>query len=377
MSIFKTAFEDSTKKWMGTAAAGLTGAAGLYGLMRHGKTKGLNAFQRNARKRGLLKVISKEAPKSRLGKAVDRVIHGADDVHYVPGERWGDIPKIKTDKSALLNQKFQAPKVKGKHVIGAEGNLTKREEIRAMRKMDKGVTSPAELPTARHKGKRGLAKIHKKMGDKNYFVKADYGFDSGIGGGAFPQKKDVEKYLKGTLKGKKKRILDDFSKNPKKYLVQQDMGIDKTLIGKKSKEFRIHAQGNKVIRGASSSRAGNIFGKPGETGEAERFLEKHLKKIPKKHRNKFIAADVAKTKDGKYKVVELNMGPNSSGLLLPEHIRKRHGNIAALEAVRKNMQMYKHFTGRRHVVDAAARAAAGGSALAGGAYAAQTAAANR
>ena len=373
MDHIKLALEEKQKNWMRSAAAGLGAGAATYGLLRKGKTKGLNPFQQHARKHGLAHVIDKKEPATRMGKMMDRIRFGGDKIYY--GQADKNIPlKPKKAKEALVFQQDYSPEfVRSKQEMGlSRVGESKRKEMKVIEKLGPEATAKNVFTGAKHKGQPGLQKLHKSMKGKNYFIKPDEGFASGVGGTGFVNSKDVSTYLAGGKVDKKKgRMIRDFMRNPTDYIAQKDMNLAKDKLTGATQEFRVHAAGDKVIRGASSPRSKNILGKPGDKRKAEKFLQEHLKKLPKKHQQSMMAADVAKTKDGKFKIIELNMGSNASGLLDPDFIKKKHGTLPSWEAVRKNQAMYKGLTGRASQLEAATKGLGVSGLAVGGAQAAQ------
>jgi hypothetical protein len=354
MYFVKRALEEKKKSWMPATLGALAAGAGTYGLLRRGKVTGLNPFQQHARRQGLAQVIDKKAPKTQMGQALDRVRFGADKVYYTPARAKAPAKPKKAKEALVYQQDYGRDHVRGKKELGVSTiDDSKRKEMRIIERLGPKATQKNVFTGEAHKGQGGLKKLHNSMKGENYFIKPDEGFASGVGGGGFINSKDVKQYLEGgKLDAKKRKMIKEFMKSPSEFIAQKDMGIAKDKLTKATKEFRVHAAGDKVLRGASSPRSKNLLNNPMDKIRAEKFLQEHIKNLPKKHRSNMIAADVAKTKDGKFKIVELNMGASSSGLLDPDYIKKKFGSIPALEAIRKNQAVYRGLTGRSSRLDA-------------------------
>lgn len=362
---------------LGTAAVV---GAGIYGGLRRGGFKKLTKAQEVGRKHGLTKVIAKNKPKSAKELRNDRITHGADKIEYSPSSKdsYHFPSKPKKVKGRVLHEQAEGAQfIQGKHDVGSMANKgvkeiegNKKLEMKLLKKMDPKSMPKTTLTSKAHKGKKGLAKLDKSFKGDNYYIKPNDGWGSGQGGVGFIQKDDVTKYLSGKkMDADKVKKIKAFMKDPKKFTAQADMKIEKDITGQ-LKEFRVHGFGNKVVPGASSPRGKNILGAGGkEQKEAERHLQKALRKLPKKYREAALAADVVKTKTG-YKIVELNAGTAASGLLDPAFIKKHHGFFASLEAVRKNQKVYKELTGRASKLEAGIKGTAGAAAtgLSGAAY---------
>jgi hypothetical protein len=335
--------------------------------MRRGG-RGLSPSQQNAIKHGLTKAIDAKAPKSTIMKAIDRVVQGADDVTYM-GSKLPKTPK-KTPATVLHTQEYSPDYVKGKFNIGSSKSPViqkvhdkKDLEMKILDKIESG--RPKTLyPTVKFKGPQGLEKLKSEFGNKNFYIKPNAAADSGVGGVGFVNANDL-KAIDFSTKGlakmpkEKRKMVREFLKDPKNFTVQADMGIKKDISGA-NKEFRIHAFGQRVVPGASSPRGRNITGLlTGEQGRAEKHLQKVLSKLPEEYRNVPMAADVAKTDKG-FKVVELNMGPASSGFLDPKHMKERGGLMGAMSSMKANHAVYKALTGRASKLEAGVKGTAAG-----------------
>ena len=142
------------------------------------------------------------------------------------------------------------------------------------------------------------------------------------------------------------------------------MNIKKDPITGASREIRIHAIGDKVIRGASAPRGANVLDHL-YARQAEDYFQKVLNKMPKSQRkaNMTWAPDIAITDKG-MRIIETNRGTASSGLIDPLYLSKKNkglkGWISGAKAISTNNAIYKHITGRHAPVPAALRAAAAG-----------------
>lgn len=216
------------------------------------------------------------------------------------------------------------------------------------------------------KGKKGLKELHRKLSPKesNYFIKKRDSVASGVGGGGFVNKKDVEKYLSGGRVDKDtEKAIKKITNHPEEYVAQPDVKIKKTLFTKKNKEFRVHAINGKVVPGATSTRGGNIesiFAKR----KAEKFFQGVLNKLPSKYKkNIAMSPDIAMTEKG-FKVIETNSGGLSSGLANPSFTYRSGGLPAAMDSWLNSASIYKHMTGKSTQLTSGLTAAG----VAGGAY---------
>jgi hypothetical protein len=383
--IFRTTFEktaEDNNAWKYLAGAG-TAAVGTYALARHGSTKGLSKAMLNARKNGLVRAVDLEAPKSKFQHYLNKVRYGADDLVYVNENV--KVPKkpMKTNKTVLFQDPHNTEHIRSKHEIGSNKDpairgldLNKRKELNVIRSLGKDATSSFINPGKSLRNTQALERMHNRFKGENYFIKPQEGFNAGPGGEGFIQGKDIARYLKNPNKVSAyiQQEVKTLLRNPTKYTIQKDMGIEKAMNGQ-NKEFRVHAIGNRVSVGASSPRGGNVNPMVlHETMQARKFLEQKLKKLPKKYQNTVMSADIAKTKDG-YKIVELNAGSANSGFLDPEYMGYSYGNgvvgsLQQLEAARKNHALYKTITGRDTKIISGAKALAaapvGAGVVAGG-----------
>jgi len=174
------------------------------------------------------------------------------------------------------------------------------------------------------------------------------------------------------------RWVRDVLKNPQKYVVQEYIPIAKERAlfvktpksgGKARKiqlgrtvpyEYRVHVVGGKVVPGASLHRWAvgrevNPFRRR-EIREMEAFVQDTLNKLPRKSRGVPMAIDVAKLKNGGWKIIEANPG-GESGFLIPD----------VTKTVSKAPHaVYKAVTGRSSKAEASAKAlGAGGAASLG------------
>ena len=342
--------------------AGAGAALGGYKWMRSGGTgrKLLRTTQRES-------IVGKN-PNSLL----NRVLYGADEVRAIN-------EGMKTPKRAKLfkGDVFHDQPYTQKYVKGTGQNIGKLPDKQYERISDKlweqkllqKHAPEFSIPSKQYSGtinKDRLKSIHAHhvKGESDYFIKPISGesYDSGIGGIGFLNSADVHNFVHGyKLSPDKAQKMKHFMKNPKQYMIQKDVGIAKAPLSGANSEFRVHVVNGKVVSGATSNRALNaeeIY----RYRQAEKSMQAALDKLPAhmKREGVTMAADIARTKDG-YKILELNAGAGSSGLLDPVYLSKSHGAPAAVAPMMSNMAMYKHITGRRHAADAAVRAAALGS----------------
>lgn len=368
----KSLFEKA-KDYAPAAGAALAGL-GAYKFMRK-KPKNFTPAT-------LVKDLDKgqKAP-GKVRKWVDKTMHGVDDVHYLPHNKPTPKNPQKIKGRAIHTQDWHPEYVKGKNDVGdvSKSRLSQKiegdkgYESRFIRKHSPKHAIPTKELSKSHAGKAGLSKLHKGYKGENYLVKPREGFASGVGGEEFLWSKDIQKFLSGEkLPAKKQKLVRQVMKNPKNFIAQKDLGIKKSPITRKPSEFRVHGVGGKVLPGATGIRGANIDDAVRSRG-AEKHLQEFLDSLPENVRKENISwnADVARTKDG-LKLIELNPGTYSSGLLDPEHLYKVHksqGRIPALatslNAARKNQNAYKTLTGGRTSQKGALTAALGTSGVSG------------
>jgi hypothetical protein len=347
-------------------------AAGAAGL-------GAYALSRGRAKTTLTKTLFGKAPTSRLGRAVDRTLYGADAVHYTRPS--ASFPKKPVSvKGTVLHADVDTARfVKGKRNIGGAtpgaGDLEhKGVESRMLNKVAPSMHTPTISGRVTGRGLKNLKALHGKQ-KHDYLIKAMYGADSGVGGASFLHRADVEKHLSGkTLRGKKRRLLDDFLRSPEKHILQKKIDIAKDRLTGAPSEFRVHALEGKTVPHASMVRGKNYTDATHLRG-AEKALQSVLNKMPSKaKKGLMVSADVARDTKGKFKIIELNRGGNISGLLDPKHLQQRFkgapGAAAAAHAVRGNHALYKHITGRHSQLSSAGRGLAAAGAVGTGTTAA-------
>lgn len=318
-------------------------------------------FSKFASSSRLIRILSTPKPKSLIKRMADKALYGADELIYLPRDT---KPNLKTPKklkgTVLFDQGWQSKYFKGTRNIGRVSGHSKGvvdNKIREAGDLVKAKVYDKSFiysPGSKVKGKKVLTNLQRRMGShKNYFVKSTDEFNTGVGGSGFVNRKDIETYLSGRpLSPKKVQTIRDLMRSPKKFFAQGDLKIKKDFLGS-NQEFRVHGIGREIVQGGSSPRGGNILSAlSGDVGKAEEAYKKIMQKLPKHYKNLFMSADIAKTKGGKFKVIELNPGPVNSGMLDPDFLAKQHkgikGKVLGLEGMRKNLNLYKQITGRTH-----------------------------
>lgn len=338
------------------------------------------AALRRGKKTHLARTSEHKRPDSALMRMLHRIAYGADDVLYTSGAA-GKKPQ--SYKGTVLHTQagdgkiFRGTSNIGKFTEQQEKALSdKFREHQLLKKVDRKHPKASLLASVSGSGEKKLRQLLNKM-PKGFLVKHREGYGSGVGGAAFLKEDDfIRKYLAGgKMKKPRAKALHKAIRNPEKFLVQEKLNIKKDPLTGASREIRVHAIGNKVIRGAGSPRGANVLDHL-YTRQAEDYFQKVLNKMPKSQINKNMtwAPDIALTDKG-MRVIETNRGPLSSGLLDPKFLLKTHGPIkggaAAAKAIMANNAIYKHITGRHTPIAAAGRAAATGT-LASAAYGAAT-----
>jgi len=354
-------------------AAGALGAAGAYGFMRKGKGRGaLNRVANTPKKE-----------QSWIGQQVDRILYGADNVLYHP-DKGDKITKPKKISGTIMHDLKSHQSFKGDENLTTEaGNpwLTKlREskihEAKFIKQHAPEFSVKSKTVSAFGEGDDLLKKLKKQRED--FIIKPDNGMASGVGGESFIRRQDIQAYQsnKKSLSKSKRTSIEDMMLVPEEFLYQEDLGIGKGRFSNANREVRVHAIGGKVVPGATSVRGKN-WEDTLHQREAEKYFQKFLDKVPKRLHNDSVAwaPDIAFTKNGP-KIIELNAGGLDSGLLDPRHMLKQNGTGAkgtatAFSAMRNNLAIYKHMTGRTHAAEAAPKALGYGAATAGGTALAQ------
>lgn len=346
--------DDSTSaKYLRPAAAGAGAGALTYAGHRMGaKTK-------------LMRTLRTKEPKGRLGRSWDRMLYGADEIGYTPTHGGTKVPKKPKHFAGTVMHEYEGDKRfhKGDKNIGdfKSTKHTKKLEDKMLESrtlnrfvpkhhtVTKGLSGMSEKP---------LSRTYKKMkGD--FIVKPRSGFNSGVGGSAFVTSDDIAQHVTGgKLSKSKQKMISRMKRSPGKFIAQKSLDIKKDPITGHSREIRVHAIGNKVVKGATSPRGGNIVDYT-KRRKAEKFFQAALNRMPKSQKpsHMFWAPDIAVTKGG-MKIIETNRGAAMSGLMDPKYLASSSGRAAAANSVRINNAIYKHVTGRHTRLSAGLRGAA-------------------
>lgn len=338
--------------WGATAAAAAGAGALTYGLLRGKKPK-----------TSLTKVLEGHAPKTRVGRWFNNAIHGADQSHHISIDARVPRKATKVKGTVLHEGEDDIHYVRGDKNIGAipehQQNIfnNKLRESRLINQISPSSHTMAHSGKVSGTGRKNLEAIHKKHKGKPYLIKPLAGENSGVGGASFIHSRDVEHHLKGgKLSPAKQKALNAVLRKPGQHVVQRDIGIAKSPLTNRSSEFRVHAVDGKVVRGASSARSGNVEERH-HMRRAEEHFQQFLDKMPAKHKkNTFFSPDMARTHDGKMKIVEMNAGAVTSGLIDPLYQMKKRNPLGALNAVKNNQAIYKHITGRASQLEAGTKA---------------------
>lgn len=337
---FEKRAEEEGRSWLmpalGAAAAGL----GTYGALRAGpKTR-------------LVKTLMQDKPRTGLGRLGQRLIHGADEIVYTPtlvGAKYPKTPK-RVSGTVLHENPDDIRRVIGDKNIGS---ISKEMQKGFDDKLMESKLLNTVAPKSHMKTREGRALRSLDTGMKgDYLLKDRGGFASGVGGGGFLRRSDVQSQLAGKkLPRKKKALMDRYKKDPSKFIQQEAIDIEKGRLSGAPREMRVHVIDGQVVPGATMPRGKNVedfF----STGQAEAAMRAAVRKMPaSQKKNLTMAADVAMTPSGP-KIIELNRGAHQSGLLDPNYLWDTYksnpvmGAGAAAAAAKANQAIYRHMTGR-------------------------------
>lgn len=358
------------------AAVGGAAAVGTYALSRMGGKKLLAPVM----------YATKDRPKSFIGKAIDRLRHGADeivDMGTLGAPSSTRVKVLKPGEVALLRDIGAISRIKGKksQLFGTTQDVVdKFQNNKAIESTFISKVAPKLHPKTEELILPGFTPVeklthlkgmHEKWkGKGGYFIKDVESFQSGPGGEKFLSESDLDKFFMGKLKGHKEKALRDVLEKPMgNFIIQRKLDIVKDPVSGKGVEFRVHSVGDKVID--TTLRTGQIPN-PLEARRAEGVMKEFVSRMPdemKKNKTMF-AADVIKTKDG-YKIVELNPGA-ASGYLDPNFMKEK-GLLGHLHSIILSNKIYSEIAGRASVLNATGRGIAAGAAAggltAGGMYA--------
>lgn len=352
-----------------TAGGALAVGGGMYAALRKPwmKTQKLHRFLPKP-------VDGKPGP---IKNWLNKMVHGADDILYINPK--ASIPKKPKKVKGIVMGDFEERQFyKGDRTMGdVKHPLLKKviedkwPEAQMIKKYAPEYALETHLLKPSHKGLAGLQKLHDAHKGKKYFIKHRFGLtaegmDAGVGGKAFINSSDVDKYIRtGKVAKNKQTKMMKLLENPEHHILQPDAGIQKSLFTRQGREFRVHTVGGKVVRGANTPRGGNVEDYT-KVRAAENHMQRFLDKLPKhlKEKDMMMGADLALTDNG-YKIVELNAGGLESGLLEPALMWNKHKDpFSSGQALLGSQKLYRHIQGRSHPVSAAA----GAVATAGGAY---------
>lgn len=347
---FEKRAEEQGKSWLAPALGAAAAGLGTYGMLRAGpKTR-------------LVKTVMKSRPKGTFGKLTDRLLHGADELVYTPTTVGAKVPKKprRMEGTVLYENPEDAKRVIGDRSIGALSKKTQKgfDDKFKESKLLNAVAPEYHMRTELGGPMRSL----KDNAAGDYFLKERGGMASGVGGGGFLQKADIQKHLAGKkLPRKQEALVRHYKKDPSKFIQQEKIDILKSPLTKQPRELRVHVVDGEVVRGATMPRGGNVEDYL-SAGKAEAAMREAVKNMPASHKkNLTMAADVAMTPSGP-KILELNRGAHQSGLLDPHYLYDKYkanplaGAGAAAAAARANQNVYRHITGRHSELGAGAKA---------------------
>lgn len=349
---------------MAVPGAALATGLGAYAALRRGK------------KTNLIKtMIEPKKSQTPFRTLYNKITHGADEIKYV--NEGAELPRrAQKIKGTVFHGQPETAKfyTGNRNYVENSKDMDKKFESSLLRRNAPQHHIQSKALSTVHKGRRGLQQLHKTTPFEDYLIKPSKGFNSGVGGENFAHKSDVEAYLSGGKLNKRKlEAIKKIQQDPTGHLMQENAGILKGKLSGKNREFRVHVLDGKVIRGATSPRGGN-FEDVFNSRKMEKEVQKVIDRLPAKYkaRGTGINPDIAMTKDGP-KIIELNTGL-SSGLMDPEYqlapkklrgfggknvVEKSSKNyIGFANAVKNNMAMYKHITGRSHILPATLKSTA-------------------
>jgi hypothetical protein len=361
----------SLKKHLATAAVGLGTAAGAYGLLR-GRGHAGNTLTRT---------ITRRAPNTAVGHAVNKAIYGADHLHYIPhANKKNIVPRAPSASKKVEGHVLYGTDEHQKFIHGTHSNigaLTKKQDLHFTDKLRESNMLnqhapehhvPTEMAKVHRKlkGRENLEALHNKhkVKENGYVVKARYGANSGTGEAAYIHEKDMEAHLKGEghkLHKDKQKLIKKIHDKPEDYIVQDKINLHKGKDGTPS-EIRVHAVNGKVVPNASMNRSTNPANHH-HYRAAEKSMQETLDKLPhhEKH-NVMMAADVGIDHKGKGKIIELNRGANYSTFTQPHELGDA---LTQAQSTSANQHIYKSVTGRHSQLHAGAKGLAAGAVAAG------------
>jgi hypothetical protein len=307
------------------------GAGAAYGVYRYGrkvrlaKDPMLRSMQRKAKGR-LTHVEELETgikPAAGVRKKVKEAVRGIDELIEETPKQW---------RSRWEGYQRGEPIKKVRKVEGAVHSMGEPIAHRAY---------PSDLPLAK-RFKQILrvalqARLNKKF-PQGYVIKPVVGEASG---GVPTHQTRFADLLAGKGAPQHKKWMSDMLDDPTDYMVQEYIPIARERVllskppfaagraGRKVRlgkevpaEYRVHVFGGKVIPGASSHRwaIGQEIHRRGKFRELDKFVQENIDKLPASRVHMPMALDVARTADGKWRIIEANIG-GQSGFLTPDTTR--------------------------------------------------------
>jgi len=310
--------------------------------------------------------LPKGALEEAAGKRQKRV-EGATHAIGYPSQLHGyksDLPLGSSTEDIL---RIGSNKIEEANYFGRAGGMAKSE--RADKMVEKLKSGSGPMSDAEQLDK--LQASLKRRFPNGYVIKP---VSSSASGGVPTHNQRWADLLAGKGDPEHAKWVKDALKNPKEYMFQEYIPIakEKALFARPPKkpgeagqriqfrgevpsEYRVHVFGGKVVPGASSHRwaMGREFNplQRKSMKEMEKFVQDNIEKLPESRRGMPMALDVAKTTDGKWRIIEANPG-GESGFLIPD--------IAKTPTLAPHA-VYKAITGRSSKPIATAQGIAAGA----------------
>lgn len=343
----KTALAKEEDSSLLSKAAPLAAGAATYSLMRRGKALSKNTpakfkqLRSAAQRHGMTRVHLHEGkkPPGALKKFLTEVFQPADTHVHLSTSR--SYTAGKPTKAPVFDPdetgKFRSPLMIGKEDRTAKAiHRGKLKEYQVAKKMGLPIAKTTKLRSIDSLKKNEIAKpatgSQSKVVITHEDVKKYNPHDPQLRSYRAFRNLTEKLYRAGKVSsgvrdiklnshpGYKSWMVEQALKNPKKFVKQDRIHIDK--------EYRVHTLYGKAL-GAAFSRHKLDFG---SAAGAERAAEKILKNVNPKLKDNLLSLDIAKDKKGKWHIIETNPGA-ASGFITPDRMIDFRGPHAFYKAI--------------------------------------------